>query len=905
MTLRRFLALSLLAAPLPASAAAQAAVDAAPAVRTLRAGRAEGMQVDGRLDEPAWSLAGIAGDFVQQRPDPGAPASERTEARVLLDEDALYVGMRMYDSHPDSVRAQLTRRDQPDAASDWARVYVDSYHDRRTAFIFWVNPRGVKVDWLRYNDGGGVDIGWDAVWDAAARVDSLGWTAELRIPLSQLRFSASRTAAGGAWGLNFAREVARRVETSFWAPIPPSSGAFVSLFGELRGLEHVREPRRLEVLPYTSARLARAPGDPADPFHAGNDVAGSVGADVKLGLTSGLTLSATLNPDFGQVEADPAVVNLTAFETFFPERRPFFTEGAEIFRFGQLSAYSRFGSTEFFYSRRIGRTPQGSVEVDDAVFVDAPDHSTILGAAKLSGRTAGGWTVGVLDALTQRETARYLTADRTGGSFPVEPLSNYFVGRVRRDLMDGRLVLGGLATATHRDLRGDAFDGLLRTSAYLSGVDGAYTWGGRAWTLSGLLAASSIRGSDAVVATAQRSSARYYQRPDAEHLRYRPGRTGLSGHTGALALQRSGPWSGSVVYEETSPGFEVNDMGYLSAADRRSVAAYLSRAVNRPSGPLRSYWVAGDAALAWSFGGERVHSVAGMNAEAVFRSLWHLGAHWDYTPGYLDDRLTRGGPLARRPGEWGTEVWGGSDPRRPLSVSGFYQHRGDAAGGHLRRGSLTLSLRPAASVQLRLQPSLRDERDPLQYLATHPDPLAGATFGSRYVLAEVDQTTVSLDTRLDWTFTPTLGLQLFAQPFGAAGEFSEFKELRAPRTLDYAVYGRGAGTIGRLQGGESCAGAYDGAPAAGEACYRVDPDGAGAAGAFTLADPTFALRSFRGNAVVRWEYRPGSTLYFVWQRQRSAEDASGALDPRRDLADLLGRPGESVFLVKATYWLDR
>ena len=445
-----------------------------------RAVLAEPPRLDGVLDDAAWQAAEPATDFVQMRPVPGAPSTRPTEARVVYDASAIYVGMRMYD-HPDSVVSQLARRDASGVYTDWAHVLIDSYHDRRTAFRFSVTPRGTKKDVLHFDDSN-EDLNWDAVWEVAVAIDSLGWTAEFRIPLSQLRFSRND---GGdlVWGINFGREIARNGESAWWSPVRPDVGGFVSHAGELYGLAGLGAARRLEVMPYAVAGLTRAPGDAGNPFYEANDPLGNVGVDLRYGITSNLTLSATINPDFGQVEADASVVNLTAYETFYPEKRPFFTEGSNFFEF-KVGVDD--GSGEgLFYSRRIGRAPQRSI---GGGYVDRPDVTTILGAVKLSGKSSSGWTIGWLNAVTAEERARVAQADGSVVEAPVEPLTNYMVGSLARDFRRGESTVGMLFTATHRRLDGDDFD-FLPTSAYAVGVRGRHRFAAGTWEASGYVAA--------------------------------------------------------------------------------------------------------------------------------------------------------------------------------------------------------------------------------------------------------------------------------------------------------------------------------------------------------------------------------------------------------------------------------
>ncbi|HST59751.1 MAG TPA: DUF5916 domain-containing protein [Longimicrobium sp.] len=856
--------------------------------RAVQAATLEGaVRLDGRLDEAAWAAAEPAGDFVQAYPEAGKPASERTEVRVLAGPDALYVGARMFDTRPDSIAAQLARRDASGTYSDRVLVYVDAYDDRRTAFHFAVNPRGVKQD-SYYSDDTREDVSWDAVWDVATAVDSLGWTAEFRIPYSQLRF-APRVSGDRVWGLGVMRDIARRDERSTWSPWTRNSPGFVSAFGELRGLQAVRAPTRLEILPYTRARLERAPGDEADPFYRSSDFGAAVGADVQYGLPWGLTLTGTLNPDFGQVEVDPAVVNLTDFETFLPERRPFFVEGSDVFRFGDVVASNYFGFPQYFYSRRIGRQPQRPVSGAGIAYVDVPEQSTILGAAKVSGKTRG-WSVGLLNAFTAREEGRFRTADGASGTQPVEPLSNYFVGRVRRDLNGGRTVVGGIVTAANRDLSDTLFAPFVRSAAYVGGIDAQHSWGNRAWTVSGFLATSRVQGSEAVIAGTQRSSARYYQRPDADYLEYDPTRDALGGRIGALALSHTGSWDGSLVYQEVSPGFESNDLGFQGAADRRAFSTYLGRRINRPRGPFRNHSYSAYTSYEWNFGGDKLVGDIATSLNAGFKNFWSAGLTLGYATPYMDDRLTRGGPLAYGDPNWRIIANVGSDRRKRLFATWSGSHQQYRTGEAVSSLGTAITLRPSTSVQLSVGPRWVRLVSQGQFILSRADSLATSTFGRRYVFADVEQYTLSLDTRLAWTFRPNLSLEVFAQPYVSAGDFENYKEFLTPGRYDFGVYGEGYGTRETLENG-----------------FRVDPDGAGPATAFTVGDRAgardFTFRSLRGNAVLRWEYRPGSTLFFVWQQVRSAEYLRGELDAGRDLTGAFGEPAQNVFLIKATYWI--
>ncbi|HEX5580199.1 MAG TPA: DUF5916 domain-containing protein, partial [Gemmatimonadaceae bacterium] len=855
--LTRGIALALVAAcALPTSLPGQdgPGAPATPAVTrdtaraTLRAVRREGqVSLDGRLDEPAWAAAPEARAFTQSYPQPGQPPTDPTSVRVLYDDEALWVGVRMYDANPDSIAAQLARRDASGIYSDWVHVIIDSYRDRRTSFRFTVNPRGVQKDVYTSNDGN-EDVNWDAVWEVATRVDDEGWVAEYRIPLSQLRYGPAPEGAERVWGFQVMRDVARRNERASFSPWTPQSPGFVSSFGDLTGLVGVGEPRRLEVLPYVSTKAVRAPGSALDPFYSSTDLTPAVGGDVRMGLPGGFTLTGTVNPDFGQVEVDPAVVNLTAFETFFPEKRPFFLEGSDVFSFGNVRSNNSFNTTTFLYSRRIGRNPSraGALGADPGVaYFDAPEQTRILGAAKVTGRQ-GPWTIGVLDAVTAREEARVVSPDGVRGEAPIEPLTNYFAGRVRRDLRDGQTVVGAMLTNTTRDMGDDVFAPILGRRATFAGLDFEHAWKDRTWFLSGYGGYSRVEGTPEMITALQRSSIHQYQRPDAGHVDVDPARTSLPGYTYEVALQKTGAWFGSVSFKDVSPGFDVNDLGFHGRVDLSALSTLVGYSSSRAGEWIRqrSYYAYHNSA--WNHDGQSLRHSANASASLTFNSFWSAGANVGVFANAYSDRLTRGGPLAGDPRGWSASVDVGSDSRRPIVASADLSHTADVSGARSSSLGLSLSARPSSNLSVRIGPSLGVDESTSQYVRAQPDALATDTYGTRYVFADLRQTTLSLDTRVEWTLTPTLSFQTYIQPFVAVGRFEHFKEFTTPGSFDFAVYGTDRGTI-----------AHD----AEARTWTVDPDGEGAAPQFVVRDPTFNTRSLRGNAVVRWEYRPGSALY--------------------------------------------
>jgi hypothetical protein len=875
----------------PAAAPATAPAKTAT-TRVMRATRApSAINIDGKLDEPAWKSAVPSGDFTQSYPKIGAPPIDPSEVRILYDDDALYVGVRMFDSRPDSIAAQLARRDASGIYSDWLHLVIDTYHDRRNAFRFSVNPRGVQKDVL-HSDDRSEDLNWDAVWQVATTVDSLGWTAEYRIPFSQLRFGGAGKGVDRLWGIQIQRDIARRNERDSWSPWKVTDPGYVSFSGDLTGIVDIPTPRRLEIMPYVSTKLTRAPGDPANPFYRANDAKPSAGADLKYGLPGGLTLTATVNPDFGQVEVDPAVVNLSAYETFFPEKRPFFVEGASIFNMGSVQGGPGYGSQQIFYSRRIGRSPQ---RFPNGFYVDAPDATTILGAGKLTGKV-GAWTLGFLNALTAEEKARVIGATNVEYTTPVEPMTNYFVGRIRRDFRGGSTVLNLGGTAVNRDHRDTVFKNVLRSNADVGSADFEHRWNNRQWALTGALSKSRIAGSRPVMRSAQTSSARYYQRPDADYLQLDTTANSLDGYSAKLGLNKSGTWSTSATAKSISPGFEVNDLGFMGRVDYRNLGWSGSYNNLQPGKLLRSYTLYAGTNHAWNYGGDKIWTSFFNQVSANFTNLWSLYAGGEYDPSAIDDRLTRGGPRGRQPTQWGgwTEI--DSDQRKTVSYSFYGQYFGDTRHGYSKELNVGFTVRPTSSVRVTFSPDLSLYHNTIQFVRGATDPLATTTYGRRYVFSDLFQTTLSATTRVEWTFTPLLSLQLYAQPFASAGRFKGFKELATPGTEDYFVYGR--------DNGSTVTPVPD--PATGNtASYTVDPDGAGVAPPFTIGNPDFRTHSLRGNAVVRWEYRPGSAIFFVWQQERSDfVPLEGEFRTGREIRQIFGRPG-NVFLVKATYWFAR
>jgi len=867
--------------------AATADVSSHGGVATVKAVRApQPIHVDGRLDDAPWTLASPASGFRQRDPEEGAAPSERTELRVAYDEDALYVGIRLYDREPAKIVRQLSRRDLSGDA-DRVTLYLDPHHDHLTGAQFEVSAAGVQRDAVIFNDSWD-DDSWDAVWESAVSVDEEGWTAELRIPFSQLRFTHAESAV---WGINVARFIHRRNESDWLEMVPKKESGVASRMAHLVDLEGIRPRRAFSALPYVVARGEYVAPSEGDPFNDGSRAFAGIGADLKYGITSNLTLDATINPDFGQVEVDPAVVNLTQFETFFQEKRPFFIEGAQIFsNVGRNGANNFWGfnrsEPDLFYTRRIGRSPRGEPESD---FVDAPDASTILGAAKLTGKTAAGWSVGVLEALTAREWAQTVSGDSSGRE-EVEPLTNYFVGRAHRDLRRGGV--GLLATSVLRDLGESPLDGVLVRSASVAGLDGYYFLGPKKdWVLSGRLAAGWLQGSSAAIEEQQLSSRRYFQRPDAAQVRLDPAATRLSGWTGSANLNRnSGDLQLNAALWATSPGFEANDLGFGTRSDRWGGHVVGTWRKTDPDKLTRRRSLSVAKWYALNFDGDRQGDGLHVFGNAQLRNYWNVGGNGFKRWRAWDDSRSRGGPTMVASGAWGAGAWLETDTRKRASLALEYFHFESEHGGREDNYWTSLNLKPSSSLSLSLGPTLYKAHNVAQWVQEVADPLAAATYGSRYVFATLDQDEWSGTVRLNWILSPRLSLQLYAQPLLSGGAYQELKELAAPRSFDFLVYGRGGSTI-----------RYE----ADTAAYTVDPDGPGPAEPFTVDNPDFNFKSLRINAVFRWEWRLGSALYVVWTQNRENSDYPGDFEMGRDARALWSSPADDVFLVKFTYRVGR
>lgn len=872
---------ALVAAVLGPRAAAQdtvALVSSAPAKRATAVRVPRGaIQLDGRLDDAAWAGAQPFSDFVQKEPNEGAQPTERTEVAIVYDDDALYVSLRAFSNDPSKIQAPLSRRDNTTQAEHiW--ISLDTYHDKRTAYSFGVTASGVRMDFYHPSDNEyDFDTRFDPVWEARAVIDSVGWTGELRIPFSQLRFTARDEQV---WGLNVDRWVPARREDIFWIPTPKNEVGWSSRMGELVGIRGIAPSMRLELLPYVASDARLTPDTlpdsiPANPFDDHYNVAARAGLDVKMGVGPNLTLDATFNPDFGQVEADPAIVNLSAFEVFFDERRPFFTEGSELLE------------SNLFYSRRIGARPRGSAGGD---YVDYPAASTIIGAGKLTGRLPSGLSLAALAAVTGREhAASYDTASGTTTKTVVAPVTGYGAVRALQEFGRDHSTIGAMFSFARRDLdAGSPLASLLTDQALNGRVDWNLRFARGAYELSGYFGVTHVSGDSTAILGIQRSPVHYFQRPDADHVEVDSSLTSLTGYYARLEFEKNSGkhWLYSAEVFRESPGFEPNDIGRLGNADGQGTFAGLTYRETRPGPVFYRYEFFSGLFSEWNFEGDRQYSEVFGDAVFTWKNYWQTVISASNGFPDQDQYATRGGPSMGQKHQWAVAVSQSNSfgAKNRWNARVFYGRA--PLGGETMRLSGGVTLTPSSRWQISVTPNYLRDITAQQYVATL-DSGPAATYDGRYVFGTVDQSTFSLQLRLNYTFTPDLTLEYYGEPFAASGKYYSFGHLAQPRTTSLTRYSTDTTQTPSI--GQDASGNYIIHDVNG---YRRD-----------IGNPDFNVLSFRTNMVLRWEWRRGSTLYLVWQQNRGSDDHRGEHVGFGDVWDSRRAPGENFLAIKISYWI--
>lgn len=771
-------------------------------------------RIDGVLDEEIWSTASRYSGFTQREPDEGQPATEETVVQLAYDDQALYVAVTAFDRQPEKIATRLARRDQW-AEADAVQVAIDAHHDHQTACFFEVNAAGILRDGTITNDGGGRnawDYTWNGVWEARESRMAKGWCAEFRIPYHVLRFSPEEQYT---WGINVTRYLSRRKEKSLWVMVPSNQSGFVSRFAHLEGITSIAPTRAVEVLPYALGRSTFAEKD---------DRFANLGGDLRYSVSSGISLNATLNPDFGQVEADPARLNLSVFEDFQEERRPFFVEGAQNFQ----------TPIQLFYSRRIGRQP-GHFEVPDGYEVaDQPDFTTILGAAKLTGKTRHQTSFGLLSAVSADEHASLdstYTDPLTGEEktayrpFLLEPRTHFLVGRVEQDLFKGNSHVGLIATVLDRRLGQDAYSG---------GADWNLKWRNNAYEFWGQAAFSRAADEDG------------------------KNRRGLA-NTMVLG-KRSGWLRGELWWEAFSKGFEINDLGFQWRNNYYQSWLWLQARKDKPWGIFRNNMVSGGRWGMWDLDGISLEQGLFSNIRSQFKNYWQIEVELFHRFRGWDDLDTRGGPLIAQPARTGFQFEIRSNDRKALSAGFEGEWGSDSAGSNWSELGVGLTLRPSARLELRWRPGYKRYFNQAQWLENEDKNNDGED--DHFVYGELRSRTLDLTTRASLIFSRDLSLEFYLQPFITSGEYRNFKELARPKSFEFAPH----------------------------AAPEDNPD--------------FRRRSLQSNAVLRWEYRPGSTLYLVWSQSRDHETEMPRFRPWGDLGRSFTDEGSNILLLKLNYWLN-
>ncbi len=832
--------------------------------------------IDGWLNEEAWDAVPWEGNFQMHEPYDDRPSTQETRFKVMYDKEYLYVGIRAFDTAPDSIISRLTRRDEIDG--DMVAFLFDSYHDLQTGFVFLISAAGSKADFYMSEDGGREDETWDAIWWAKTQVDDQGWTAEVKIPFTQLRFDKS---SGGVWGFQVAREIYRKSETDFWQPISREAPGFVHLMGEIDGLSDIDPKKQAEIAPYVVAGSEWFEKEEENPYRAdGYKRYLNAGVDAKIGITNNFTLDLTVNPDFGQVEADPSQVNLTAFETFFQEKRPFFIEGKNIFDYS-LGMADR---NNLFYSRRIGRRPQHYPDMAEGEYTDIPQSTSILGAAKISGKTKNGLSLGIMESLAARETA--VIKNGLERSETVEPMTNYFAGTINKEFNKGNTILGGMVTSTRRFIDEEQLN-FLHTSAISGGINFQQYFAERSYNISLSAYGSQVKGSEEALIRTQRSSVQFFQRPDAYHLTLDSTRTSLSGYGANLSFARTaGRFNFGGFANFNAPGLELNDLGFLSYTDEILQVLWAGYSFNDPFSIFRRIRLNANQYNLFDFGG--VHILSGFNIGGYtqFKNLWEAGFHYDIDTDMIRNTFLRGGPSMKLPGTSSASLSVETNSRKKLSfeVDGFMS-KGREESSSMYGLDLEVSYKPISNLSLSMQPELMVQKNQLQYVDQQQP-----SSQDRYIFGSIDRKTFSMSVRIDLILTPELTIQFWGQPFIASGDYDEFKYITDPHADRFAdrfhIYAPGEISYDEVN-----------------EAYQVTEDGSGLS--YGFGDPDFNVKEFLSNLVFRWEYRPGSYLYLVWSQTRSGWDPWGQFNFGEDFVDMWDIHPTNVLMLKLSYRLGR
>ncbi len=839
--------------------------------------------INGVFDEPEWQAANWENDFIQHEPIEGDPPFQQTEFAILYDANNLYVAIRAYDTSPDSISMRMTRRDEIDG--DLVGIFIDSYYDKRTSFGFIVSAAGVRSDFINSNDGDSEDDTWDPIWWVKTTITKQGWNSEIRIPLTQLRFEESEEQL---WGLQVLRYIFRKDELSSWQLMSRETAGFTSQFGTINGIKNIKPKNSLNLTPYVVARTERFEKEPDNPFRSSGKKNGlEAGLDAKIGLTNYLTMDLTINPDFGQVEADPSQVNLSTYETFFEEKRPFFIEGKNILSYGLMFGDGDMASNNLFYSRRIGRRPHYSPDLNDGEYADIPDFTKIIGAAKVTGKTKNGWSVGVLESVTAEENAE-IRGIGDGQEQSVEPFTNYFVSRVQKDFSEGNTYVGGMITAVNRNIN-DEYLEYLHKSAYSGGIDFVHKWNDKNWLLDAGIYFSQVNGTEEALLQTQTSYSRTYQRPDADYLTLDSSRTSLGGHGGKFTIGKvGGKFKIAGIFSWQSPGLEINDIGYTPEVDNMMQILWAGYRWYEPFSIFRSANININQWLQFDFGGHLTAPGGNINGNAQFKNYWRAFGSYNISGEQISNSALRGGPSLKLPG--GTNMHFGfmTNQQKKLTFEGnggvYFSKEKNYR--NTQRINLSVAYRPIKALKIDLSPGFYIENSELQYVSQND-----YREDTRYIFGKIDRKTLNMSIRINYNISPDLTIQYWCQPFIATGDYSDYKHItnsKADNFNDrYNLY-----TDGQIS--------YN----ADSEAYFIDDNLDGTVD-YNFDKPDFNVKEFLSNLVVRWEYQPGSTIYLVWNQTRNEYINDGTFDLSNNVNDLFDVKGKNIFLLKFSYRIGR
>lgn len=845
----------------------------------------EAPTIDGQVDDAAWDIVEWSTDYVEFEPDVGTDPSQQTKMKIMYDDKNLYVAFRCYESDPSKIEKRLGRRD--DFPGDWVEFNIDSYNDDRTAFSFTASVSGVKGDEFISNNGN-FDDSWNPIWYLSTAQDDEGWTAEMRIPLSQLRFGNEEEQV---WGIQSTRRYFANEERSLWQPVPANPPGWVSEFGILRGLIGLKPQKQLEIQPFVLGQYDTFEEEVGNPFRDGDDIMGNVGLDAKIGITNDLTLDLTINPDFGQVDADPGAIALDGFEIFFQERRPFFVENKNIFDFRVGG-----GADNLFFSRRIGRTPQGYPSVDSSKgeFADIPTNSTILGAAKFSGKTKDGWTIGVLESVTAKEFAEIELDDRSEITDAldildelgeerkelVEPLTNYFVGRVQKDFNDRNSYIGGIFTATHRNLEPEL--SFLHKQAFSGGLDFNHNWKDRKYYLTGRGIISRVNGSPEAITNTQTSLTHLFQRVDASHVEVDPTRTSLTGSGGNFEIGRgSGEWRYNVGGNYRSPELELNDIGFLRQADQLRQYANVRRFWNKPSTWFRQANLGVSQFTEFDFDGNYNRIQYEVQGYVNWKNNWWSESGIGHKPRIFSNTFLRGGERWRFSDENFVFLFSGTDGRKKFSMhAGYVTSQAKQDNFSFKRYVLRFFYQPLDNLNLSLVSEFEQNPNKTQYVTQ-----ADFDGTPRYILGGIDNENLSMTLRVNYSINPNLTIQYYGQPFFFNAKYNNFNYVNKAGAEDL---------------NERVTNFTENQISFNDGVYSVDENTDGTVD-YSFGNPDFNYVQFRSNLVLRWEYIPGSELFFVWSQgtEGIADVDNGFFDAAESV--IFDRQIRNTFLVKWTY----